>query len=200
MAQQVLELLFHVVTAIPKRQAQAGLTVKDHDGDAVLVSKYPQGLMSGGGNPLDMRPHTGAHVEQEQHVHRHVFASKVADFLPFAFVGENEILSAQAGDGSIVPIHYLHVYADQRNIAPEYHIAVAGRSRKKPFYRQRQQQDVSSAGHRGYAKTSFSISTYRHPCTFHSVWLRSGLTLSLTVISALPGYSGATTSGEAIIS
>jgi hypothetical protein len=69
------------------------------------------------GNAFDVRLHAAAHIEQEQQVHRHVFPSKVADLLRMALLAQHKIVSVQASDGAVVVVHYLHIYADKRNLA-----------------------------------------------------------------------------------
>jgi chromosome condensin MukBEF MukE localization factor len=65
------------------------------------------------GDPFYVRPHAAADIQQKQHVHRHVFVGKVADFLWLAILEENEIFYVQTGYGSVVTIEHLGIHANQ---------------------------------------------------------------------------------------
>src|SRR5260370_4239164 len=73
--------------------------------------------MKGVSNTLDMRPHAGADVEQQQHIHGHVFAGEVADLLDASLLAQHKVRSAKPGDGAIVAVHYLGVHTHQEDIA-----------------------------------------------------------------------------------
>jgi hypothetical protein len=111
--EQRFQIPLHLFQAIGEGQAQPGCAVEHHDCHAILIAQNAQSLMSGGGDALNVGPHAGAHIQQQQDVHGHVLAGKIANLLGTAVFAEDEILSFQSDDSAIGTIHDLRIHAHQ---------------------------------------------------------------------------------------
>ena len=94
------------------------------------IAELGQRLAGCIGDALHMRPHAAAHVQQKQHIHRHIFAGEIAYGHRAAILAQDEVLGVQVNDGAIAGVYYLRVDPDQRHIAVEHHV-VAGRQRSE---------------------------------------------------------------------
>src|SRR5204863_8562594 len=95
-----------------------------HDRETVVLTEYPQGLVSRIGDALNVRPHAGADVQKQQEIHRHVFACEVADRLGPPLLAHNKIGNTHPCNGAIVAIHHLRVHANQGHVTAEYDVLV----------------------------------------------------------------------------
>ena|SRR5580700_7958021 len=75
---------------------------------------------------LDMRPHAGADVQEQHDIDRDLFAREIADWLRPALLPQNEILRAKTGDGTVVAVDHLSVYAHKRYVAAKNDIVLRG--------------------------------------------------------------------------
>jgi hypothetical protein len=122
---QPVKSALHLLAAIVKRQADAGVSIEDHDPHAVVFAEYRQSLAGRIGDALHMRPHTGADIQQKEYIYRHVFARKISDRHLFAILTEDKILDIQVGDGPVAGVDHLGVHANQGYITAENDVVVA---------------------------------------------------------------------------
>ena len=90
------------------------------------IAEFGERLAGCIGDALHMRPHAAAHVQQEEHVHGHVFAGEIADGHHAAILAQDEVAGVQMNDGAIARIHHLRVDTDQGHIAAKHHVVVGG--------------------------------------------------------------------------
>ena len=78
-----------------------------------------QGTLRSVRNPLDMRLHAAADVEQQEDIYGHAFAGKVSDGLGLAIHPEHEIIRLQTGYRPALEVDNLGIDARHRHIALE---------------------------------------------------------------------------------
>ncbi len=124
LAKQTVEFALHVLRIAVKRQPHARIAIEDHDAHAVVFAEHGQGLAGCIRDALHVRPHTGADIQQKEHVHRHIFAGEIANGNHLAILAEDEVAGMQVSDGAIAGIDYLGIDANQRHIAAENQVVV----------------------------------------------------------------------------
>ena len=151
--EQRLQLALHVRSIVTERQPDPRLPVEHHDGEAIVLAHGLERIMGRRRDALHVRPHASADVEQQENVDRHVFAGKIFDLAGLAFLAQNEVGYAQSANGAIRSVDHLGVYANQGDVAAEYHLVVT-RDREEKSATNRKQQKANSTVHwLGYALT-----------------------------------------------
>jgi len=100
-------------------QTDAGGAVEDHEPHAILRAEYGQRLVRRRGHLLHVGLHAAAHVEQQDHVHGHLFVREVADFADAAGLAQDEVLGGEAADSVVLGVDHLDVDARQIHVAAE---------------------------------------------------------------------------------
>jgi hypothetical protein len=105
--------------AIPEWQTNASVRTEHHDRYSIFRVEYVQSLLRRGRDPLHMRLHTAAHVEQRKNVDGHVLAREMADRGDLTVHAENKIAGFEVCDRAAIAIEHLGIDARECNIALE---------------------------------------------------------------------------------
>jgi len=115
----MVQLARYFTVTAAKGQANASGGVEYHDGDAILIRKHVQSFSSSRSNPLDMRLHAAAYIDEQQNIDGHIFAGEVTNGNNFAIDAQHEITAFEASDGPAVPINHLSVDPRHGDVAFE---------------------------------------------------------------------------------
>jgi hypothetical protein len=144
LAKQAVKFLPHRLRAAVERQSHTRGSIEDHDAHPVFFAEHSQRLPGRIGNALHVRPHAGAHIQQKEYIHGHVFAGEAANGHLAAILAENEVPSSQVSDGAIAGVDYLGVDPNQRHITAKNGFVVP---QECGFEDTREQQNSNSSSH-----------------------------------------------------
>jgi len=125
-AKKILKLAMHFFPAALQWKPHTRHRVEHHDADTIAFRKLAQRIVCGVSQPLHVRAHATADVQQQHDIDGHVLTGEITNLNPLALLPQFKVLNAETSDGSAVAIEYLNIDADQGHVAAEYDFFVRG--------------------------------------------------------------------------
>ncbi len=128
-AKNAVKRACYVRVAAAEAEFHSRTGIKDHHRNAIVRRENIQSLLRRVCDPLDVRLHASADIDEQKNIDGHVFTRKVANGDRLTVQPEDKVAFTEASDDVAVRIDNLGVHARHRYIALENYGIVGGTKR-----------------------------------------------------------------------